>query len=55
MEEREALMGWEGWMGLAGGGLWSQALGKEGYAEAESVGPGCGGHPNTGCLQVKTS
>lgn len=42
-------------MGLAGGGLWSQALGKEGYAEAESVGPGHGGHPNTGRLQVKTS
>lgn len=58
MEEREALMGcgwWEGWMDLAAGILWSQAQGKDGYAEAESVGPGHGGHPNTGRLQVKTS
>lgn len=58
MEERETLMGcgwWEGWMDLASGVLWSQALGKAGYAEANSLGPGLGGHPNTGCLQVKTS
>lgn len=42
-------------MDLASGVLWSQALGKAGYAEANSLGPGLGGHPNTGCLQVKTS
>ena len=50
---REALTGWGCWEGgalLGVGVLWSRAPRKEGRAEAERLGPGCGGRPNAGHL-----